>query len=75
LHNPLGTFGWVPQIRIVDQLVKVALGHRIVELQPGVLSKLTKVPSGDERNAMSTLFEEVAKSDEGMNVTGATDCT
>ena len=55
--------------------MKIALGHRIVELQPGVLSTLTKVPSGDERNAMSTLFQAVAKSDEGMNATGATDCT
>ena len=70
LHHAFGTLGRVPQVRVVDELMKIAFGHRINKTESGGLCEFAKVSGGDERHAMSALLEFAPQPDKGVYVPG-----
>jgi hypothetical protein len=60
----------VPQIRVVDELVKIAFGHRVDKPESGCFGEFAKVTGSDERHAMPALLEFATQPDKGVNVAG-----
>jgi len=57
LHHSLGAFGRMPQVWVIDQLMEIALGHRVVEIETRGDGKLSKISSGDETHPMPSALE------------------
>jgi hypothetical protein len=47
----------MPQVWVIDQLMEIALGHRVVEIETRGDGKLSKISSGDETHPMPSALE------------------